>query len=76
MTFNFLWYIGAALAIILIVIAADLLLRRRVQPECPLCGTRLNEENTVLQNNAENICVECYAKQMCPEAYEIYYTDR
>ena len=72
-TINALWYIGGALAVLLVIAAIDYYLQRKHFPVCRFCGARLREDNTVFVDDDDNICTECYAKQIAPE---YYYEDR
>ena len=61
------------IAIIGVIVGINYCLHHVAFPECRLCGARLYEDNTVLQNNDGNICTGCYEKQIAPEHY---YEDR
>jgi hypothetical protein len=66
------WYIGTG-AVILALISAELHWEHKHHPTCMKCGASLNKDNTVHQDGDDDICIECYARQIAPE---YYYEDR
>jgi hypothetical protein len=70
------YYIGGFLFLVLFGLAIELYLHRKRFPTCYKCGTQMTEDTIVHINNAEDICVECYAKEIAPERYEMYFEDR
>jgi len=39
---------------------------------CAECGEKMTEATTVPINNGENICGNCYAKEMLKNSYDAY----
>jgi hypothetical protein len=73
-------HIGLVVGGLLLFAAAgkciEFYLHRKVHPVCLKCGATLTEENTVPQDDDEDICYVCYAKEIAPDRYEFYFEDR
>lgn len=39
---------------------------------CVECGTTITDETAVPVNNAEDICANCYSKEMLKSSYDTY----